>query len=269
MFRRTSAFLLLLFINTGAFAAPIQPLTLPGQLQTCVDAGDCFINSAATVSIGQMSAYYYEDYRQGGVINGYALRYSLLPPSSETSPSGQAPYAGDIWLTLRNTYDLTLDSSLITVYTDLVSPQPTNLLVDSTGLDIDINMSNSALLSGSGYETIGISNGIEISTSNMQLLSDQGGGAIPACLSLDCEAGARLNLIYLDFVQNGSTASLQFNANDNRSLLYQVYDTASLYTSESFYVAPVPLPPALVLFSSGILVFLYRASPLRTYIKST
>lgn len=249
---------LLLFIPIK-YARSITVVDLPSQLQACMGSGDCFVDtSLPAFAFGQMEAYSFAGDLQGSLVTGYALRYSLLPPSGENSTA----FGGDVWLTVQSSYDLSLDSNPVTVYTDTVSPQPNNILFgDSDGLDIDISMTNAALLSGSGFEVIGLDgNNMVVYQANMNLQSDSGGGALLPCAAEGCSATADLNLIYLSYIQAGNTATLQLNPGDSRSLLYELtssYDelpeNGGYFTSQSYYVAAVPLPAAVWLFGAGLL----------------
>ena len=256
-------FLVLLLLAPIECVHSISLTDLPLQLQTCIGTGECIVDtSGPVVTIGQMEAYLFANNLKASPVTGYALRYSLLPPSGQTSDSGSFAYGGDIWLTVQGSYELALDSNPITVYTDKVTPQPTNILFgDSNGLDIDIVMSNAALLSGSGFELVGLdANNMDTYQANMNLISDFGGNALVPCLAEGCLATAGLNLIYLTYLQSGTTATLQFNPSDNRGLLYQLTsdynaDPASggSFLSQTYYVAAVPLPSTVWLFASGLL----------------
>jgi len=250
--------LVLLLLIPVKYALSITVVDLPSQLQACMGSGDCSVDtSVPALAIGQMEAYSFVDNLQESAVAGYALRYSLLPPSGEDSTA----FGGDIWLTVQSSYDLSLDSNPVTVYTDTVSPQPNNILYDSDGLDIDITMTNAALLSGSGFEVTGLdANNMDVYQANMNLHSDLGGDALLPCAAEGCSATADLNLIYLNYIQAGNTATLQFNPGDSRSLLYELtsgYDelpeNGGYLTSQSYYVAAVPLPAAVWLFGTGIL----------------
>jgi len=251
---------LMLFLLTPIeYARSISITDLPSQLQSCMGSGDCIVDTSVPfLAFGQMEAYSFADNLLGSPVTGYALRYSLLPPSGE----GSTPYGGELWLTVQSSYDLSLDSNLVTVYTDTVSPQPNNILFgDSNGLDIDVAMSNTALLSGSGFELGGLdANNMVIYQANMSLQSDFGGDALLPCAAEGCSATADLNLIYINYVQSGNTATLQINPGDSRSLLYELtsgYDESpengGYFTSQAYYVAAVPLPPAVWLFGTGLL----------------
>lgn len=253
--------LVLLLISPAEYVCSITITDLPSQLQACIGSNNCVVDTRApVVTIGQMEAYYFADNLQGTPAFGYALRYSLLYPSAEISGPGTITYTGDIWLTLYNSYDLSLDANPVTIYTDKVSPQPGNLFLgDSTGLDIDVTMTSAALLSGAGFEMVGLDdNNMDIYQANMTLQSDMGGNALVPCLAEGCLSTADLNLIYLDYVQSGNTATLQFNPGDSRKLLYGLtskYDAApeegGYFVSQSYYVASVPLPATMWLFGAG------------------
>jgi len=214
-----------------------------------------------------MEAYVFaDDLKSSTPTTGYALRYSLLPPSGLYDYSAQTQaYAGEVWLTVQDTYTLAADSNRMTVYTDTVSPLPGNLLIgDSNGLDVDIDLSNAALLSGAGYEITGLDDQFNsIYQANMTLRDDSGyNQALLPCLDAGCGSTATLNLLYLIYLDKGDgTASLFFNSADTRALLYQItnsYDEDPQYggfdNRQSYYVAPVPVPATLWLFVSGLLM---------------
>lgn len=195
-------------------------------------------------------------------MTGFALRYSLLPPSAEISDTDSVAYGGDIWLSVQTTYNLSLNSNIVTVYTDKVSPQPSNNILseDSTGLDTDIAMTNAALLSGSGYEYTALDlDNTAIYQANMNLQSDLGGSALIPCATEGCGATADLNLIYFSYTQSGDTATLQFNPADRRSLLYRLTSgygelgNGGFFSAQSYYVAIVPVPATGFLLGSGLL----------------
>ncbi|HED18066.1 MAG TPA: hypothetical protein ENI74_01000 [Gammaproteobacteria bacterium] len=257
--------LVLVLLAPFQLAQAILVSDLPNQLQSCIGSNNCFVDtSSPAFSLGTLEAYSYVNDPSGSAVPGFALRYILLPPSGQvTTGSATTPYMDYVWLTVQNSYALAGDSNRVTVYTDKANPQPTNLLFgDSNGLDIDIDMTNAALLAGSGSETNGLdSNNNPFSLGDMNLLADMGGGALLPCAAAGCTASARLNLIYLNYVDSGSgTATLAFNAADTRALLYQVISDdngsdsgSSINTTQSYYVAVVPLPAAAWLFASGLL----------------
>lgn len=262
-----------LFVPLLLLLAPCQyawsiPLTaLPAQLQACVGNNTCFVEtSAPVVAMGSMEAYLFSDTSSATPITGYALRYSLLHPSARyVNDTMFIPFSGDVWLTVQDTYDLAGDSNRFTIYTDTVKPQPVNLLFgDSNGLDISIDLTNAALLSGAGSQTasfLDLSNGIP-SPGNMMLQSDLFGTALLPCLADECLASATLNLVHLNYVDRGNgTADLVFVQADPRTLLYEI--TNGYFTDpefggsvdrQSYYVASVPLPATAWLLLSGLVI---------------
>jgi len=265
--RQLFASLLLLLAPFGC-ARAIALSDLPAQLQACIGSHDCVVDTSSgpVASIGTMESYRFYDNLSGTPTTGYALRYNLLPPSGlyDYSVLGQS-YAGDVWLTVQDTYSLAADSNRVTVYTDTVSPLPWNLFYgDSDGLDIAIDLTNPALLSGAGFEIIGLDNqNGSIYKANMTLLSDSGAGnALLPCLAEGCLSTARLNLLYLSFMDAGNgTATLIFNPADTRALLYQITNQYNESPSnggfdfrQSYYVATVPVPAAFWLFLSGLVM---------------
>jgi hypothetical protein len=259
---------LLLFAPFHTVSA-ITVTDLPGQLQTCIGNSSCAVTTAsALVDYGNMQAYAYTDLSGGSPMTGYALRYALTSPSGRNvTDGGFTSYTGYVWLTVYDSYDLSADSNLVAVYTDTVTPTPANLLIgDSNGLDIAIDMQNTALLSGNGYRLIGLDADLNtIDQGTMTLLGDRGFNALLPCLAEGCSSQATLNLLYLSVVSSGGIAFLNFNAADTRSLLYQVslydpygYDLATddytgILDTQSYYINAVPLPAAAWLFGSGLL----------------
>ena len=263
--RRLFASLLWLLAPFGN-AWSISVTDLPAQLQACMGSHDCVVDtSTPVVSIGTMEAYRFFDNLAGTPVSGYALRYSLLPRSGLYDYDVlSAPYGGDVWLTVQDTYALAGDSNRVTVYTDTVNPQPVNLLYgDSDGLDVDIDLTNAALLSGAGYEITALDyQGNSIYQANMTLLGDTGlGHALLPCLADGCASTATLNLLYLGYVDAGNgSALLAFNPADSRNLLYQItneYNELPAYGGFDYrqsYYAIVPVPAALWLFLSGFVM---------------
>jgi hypothetical protein len=160
------------------------------------------------------------------------------------------------------------------VYSDTVTPQPGNLLsADSNGLDIYIGMTNAALLSGTGFEIIGLDHqGNVIRQSNMTLLADDGSVALVPCLANGCLATATLNLVYLDYIDSGSgTLDLLFDPSGTRALMYRITDEYHESTvggldyvnSQPYYVAVVPLPATVWLLGSGVAMLGGRMRRLR------
>lgn len=263
--RYVTLILLLLAPFGKVWSLPVS--ALPGQLQDCMFSNfTCVVGLTAPVfSTGNMEAYFYIDLSSGADTTGYALRYTLTPPSGRYSFDQQLlPFAGDVWLTVQDTYDLAGDSNRITIYTDTVSPQPTNLLFgDSNGLDIAIDLTNDALLSGAGTErTFFIDSNFNSEIQgNMRLLGDFGQDALSLCLAAGCGSSAVLSLIYLQYQDLGNgQAQLFFNPNDPRALLYEIvtgYDEApengGSLDSQSFYVVPLPAPVWLMLSGLALL----------------
>jgi hypothetical protein len=218
--------------------------------------------AAPAAAMDRMEAYAFTDSSSGTAVNGYALRYSLLPPSgAHVTGAPVEPFTGDVWLTVQSTYDLADDTHRMTIYTDTVTPLPdrnrtSHILPNHTnGLRVAIDLSDDALLSGQGYERI------DPPAANMTLLSDLewwGGPALLTCLAGGCIGTATLNLIHLRYTDRGDgTAALSFDATAPRRLLYEVtggdwyYPQPAFVERWSFFVAPVPAPAASWLFLSA------------------
>lgn len=250
-------FLLCLFLTKPAFAAFVSLSDLPSEIQACHISGSCFVSQRSAVDIPglnaspAMSAY--------TLIRGseqkYMLQYNLVPPSGD---SLAIPYTGSVWLEVAQSYNLSSSVPMISIFLDTVSPQPVNLLFgDSTGLDMGIQSSAQGLLTGSLLQSSGCCN-FPSETGNMTLLGDMGGSALLPCLADGCSSTASLNLLYLQYADIGGQAVLNFNANDNRGLLFQVrtddpYNEFSPVRTQSYYVSAVPVPASLWLLLSGLL----------------
>ncbi len=269
MRRLIASFLLLLAPFSNAWS--ISVADLPAQLQACIGSNECSVNvSAPVVTIGNMEAYLFADNLTGTPVTGFALRYSLQPPSARYSNDQlQLPFLGDVWLTVQDSYDLAGNANRMTIYTDTVTPQPGNLLLgDSNGLDIAIDLTNDALLNGAGTESIFFidANYNTQMQGNMRLLGDIDQDALSLCLAEECGASALLNLVYLQYLDQGNgQARLQFNPNDPRARLYEIINGyfvdpayAGSVDRQSYYVAAVPVPATVWLMLSGLLVLSAR-----------
>lgn len=275
------------FLAALILLAPLQEARsitladLPAQLQACMGAGTCTVDTAAPAAVmGSMEAYRFTDNLAGLPTTGYALRYTLQPPSGRyNNDIALASSSGDVWLTVQDSYALAGDSNLLTVYVDTINPVPGSLLLgDSNGLDITIAMTNDAILSGAGFRSVTFEDVLigSLGLGNMDLIGDivlYSDSALAPCAAEGCYATAILNLVYLNYVDQGNgTAILSFNPGDARALLYEVTLGISDPTNsgiqessyrDSYYVAPVPLPATAWLLLSGVVLLPLRMRRIR------
>jgi len=110
---------LLLLLAPFSNAWSISVTDLPAQLQACMGSHDCVVDtSSPVVTMPALEIYRFYDNLSGTPATGYALRYSLLPPSGAYDYNTLAsPYAGEVWLTLQDSYDLIGGANRVTVYT--------------------------------------------------------------------------------------------------------------------------------------------------------
>ena len=73
------------------------------------------------------------------------------------------------------------------------------------------------------------------------------------CAAEGCVATARLDLLFLDYIDVGGFALASFNSADSGSLLFSVSSSFEGTRSQSYYVSTVPVLPAVWLFITGLL----------------
>lgn len=108
-------------------------------------------------------------------------------------------------------------------------------------------------------------------------LGDLGQGGYPLgdnhsflpCLADTCEIGAEFDLLNIKYVQSGSIAQLTLNPTDQAGLIYNQYQDwdgdDAWYRLQLYEV--VPVPPAVWVFSSGLVGLIGLARRKRTTIE--
>ena len=165
------------------------------------------------------------------------------------------PLSGSVWLEAPKNLDL--NNNLIKVYRDKVQ----NLDAYSQ-LPLTFSFPSTATISGSGN--------VSVSDYFCGLPIIQSGNVrvdgIVNCL--ECGYDVTLNLIGLSYDNNGESTVYW---DDRASLMayheYLYLDGASFSQTESLNVQPVPLPSSLEMFSSAILLLLFRVRSLKRMLK--
>lgn len=273
---RTMVLLLIGFLlSTNLSAVTIGVSDLPADIQACHTAGTCTVALSSFIDVPNtsgstsydgsinpfaMSAFYIAN---GGSF-GYLLRYNLVEPSVAQIEDTVQPLSGSVWLQTSTQYAPNVSTPQVELYLDHVDPLPPNMFPGhANGLSLDISLSADALFGGAGHQTVACCTDTTYS-GNMSIAGSFGSEALSPCLADGCYASARLNLLYLLFSDLDGDGVLQVDINplDPRGLLFTV-DSYDPYggleglgggSSVSYYVSTVPLPPALYLLGSGLLL---------------
>jgi len=253
LFGAACACIITQIVSTPVLSVPIYP----NEIQACISTTVCS-NPTLVQQSSTFGAYLYLD--EG--IPKYLFEYLDLP-SSESTNFSTTHLSGSVWVSANATYDLTQERHFFNLYLDGVTPTPTNLWVfDSDGLDVGLSMPTPDLLAGTSFFRLWEDQGAGgfFLEGELGTLGDLGQGMYPLadnhsfvpCLADTCEVGAKLNLLYLQYSQVGSTAVLSINEADQRGLLYSQYRSFQDNTlSQSYGI--VPIPPAIWLFGSGLI----------------
>jgi len=247
------ACIITLIVNTPVISATV----FPSEIQACVTSTVC-TNPTLVQQAPTFSAYAYSD---GGAPK-LLLEYNLWPSSNESNNTTSTQLSGTAWLGANFQYDLSQERHFFTLYLDGVTPTPSNIWSgDSDGLDVGLSLITTDLLAGNGFFSVFTDSGLNlISEGNLETHGDIASpGGLGPCLAWTCEAGAQLNLLYLQYSQVGSTANLSINETDPRILLYSQHSGYeepplsgnNIFLSQSYYVTPIP--SAVWLFASGLL----------------
>lgn len=278
MMRKALWFLAGISLSTNLLAIDIDLADLPSDIQACHTARTCFasltsfadvpnpgsLDANGTYNLFSMNAF--QVFYPGAGRLDVLARYTLVMPSVELRNDTVQSLTGNVWLQIGSQF--TPDVSTATLYLDHVDPMPANFFPgDSDGSDLAFQLSAGALLGGSGYQSVGCCEDPSY-TGNMSVLGDFGGYALAPCVADGCYASARLNLLYLIFSDPDGDGVLQTGINplDDRGLLFEArsydpyggWDYTGSLSSQAFYVTTVPLPPALYLLGSGLLLLAGR-----------
>lgn len=237
---------------------------LPVPLQSCLTNGDCSIDRQSSFESGGIAAFHYSS----ADFSGYLFRYSLVSPSvaktvamDNQNPSEPQPIetnialSGNVWLQVADNYSISASSRPITLYREQVSPSQQAILPRMSPNEypnvLNFELSASSLLASSAYHT----------TTLDPFGGNESGDLIAAeplliCLADGCSTNQQLNLIGMRFVQAGDQLLLQFAANDARPRLYSeslAYNDPQFgsLSQRDWYVQPVPLPAAWLVWLSG------------------
>lgn len=251
----------LLFFVLNAFST-VNATVFPNEVEDCITSTVC----SSPVLVEQTSSFSAYSYTDSGT-DKFLFEYTLGTLSNESTNFTTTSLSGDAWLSANATYDLNLDQHFFTLYLDGVTPSPTNLwLGDSDGLDIELSMPTSDLLSGSSYFQMLFVDFTTITTEGNLVTHGDGavfdGQSLFICLDISCEVGAELNLLFMLFIQTGDSAQLVLNPDDPRGTFYSQYRDYDFddtwYTSQTYSV--IPIPPAAWLFGSGLLGLIVTTS---------
>lgn len=84
-------------------------------------------------------------------------------------------------------------------------------------------------------------------------LFDELGTPPLSCVADGCYSAALVNLIGLQYVSDGFTAQLVFNAAESRSLIYLASAGYDGYRTSAYTMSAVPVPAAIWLFLSALI----------------
>ncbi len=253
------ATLLLILISTPAvtFAVVISPFELPSDIQACMSNATCAASTSSVMDYNNTSIFEYYDITNN--VSGKLIRYELIN-SYQIQHDVVTSYNGAVWLQASDQYSLENSLHDFTLYLDNVTPIPTDMSYSGEPLKINIKLTASDLINGSGFisEYLDWDNGV-VTSGNLKT-----DGLPQLCLAIDCGLYASFNLIYLQYISDGSTATLlpYLNTDDTRGALYSqkhYYDDGSgdpfmsYYAEQAYTVQAVPVPVSAWLFVSGLI----------------
>lgn len=223
----------------------VQKNDLPTAMQG--NFGSMVVSSFNTTN---MAAFGYME----NSVAKWLIRYNVTAPSHESyssydswtgiSTSSYIPFTGSLWLTANQSYNLADASHPFTLFTDKVTPNPSN----STFV---FDLSSTALLSGNAFWETYYDEG------GQQALTNFNTSPVPVCI--ECPMSIDFNLIMLKYSNVAGIAQLSFDATDTRAILFQESDYhpdfgyGSSSHVQSYYVQSVPVPSGFWLFASGLM----------------
>jgi hypothetical protein len=255
---RVSLLIISTFFSSAATAAStISFADLPTSVRSCITAQTCNVDSSSLFNQGGTSAFQFQD----GGTNKWLMRYTLYAPSGENG----APANGYLWMSANQQYAAAEAYHIVTLYTDAVTPAPTNLWINNNTHPemLTLGLNSTDLIAGSGYLFFGLDATNTLNSSgDLKTYADAGFGGLLPCLAEGCNTRAQLNLTNLRYVDSGSAGLVGFfDPTDPRALLYSQsseynppYPDASAYSvTQRYFVQPVPVPPSAVLLVSGLI----------------
>lgn len=227
-----------LISSSSQAAVIVQNSELPSAVQSLFGA-----TTSSSFNTTNMAAFFYTENSNWK----WLIRYQLVAPSNSLGQS----LNGFIWLSANQSYDLNAGSENFTLYTEKVYT-PSSWIWGGTTLNLSLAATTLATGGGNGTWGLDVYNQ-SYSSGNLSVSN------FYPCAAEGCNVTAQFNLIDLQYLTSGSTASLNFNPSDSRNLLlgqtsFDPYcnNMAGCSYQQQFYVQSVPLPHALWLLISGL-----------------
>jgi hypothetical protein len=268
---------LVLVLCTWALAATVQaatlnPADLPTAVQSCLGAGKCSVDTTSSFdqtvpgSAG-ISGYKWIDARSGTPVSKYLVRYSLLAASSNVytgvdatgalMPTQTTPLTGSLWVGVNANYsiagpDLNSQYAAFSVFWDHTQSDAWTTSVNG---EQSVRMSLADLLGGGASSSADCCSSGGTITGSLEGLGPYGWQAAQPCVADGCSTSLLLNLVDIKYQDLVSTAILSFDGIDARGVVFQgtMNDPYSGYSTSTYLVKPVPLPPTAFLMASGAL----------------
>lgn len=257
--KKLSGLLILLLSSMTAWAMPVYTV-VPANIQNCIDSGSCFlvgVEYVAAIDGNQIIAYGLQDFRSGSVIDKVLIEYQVGAASNietfdeYTGIRENTSITGSVWLELNRSYSLSESLHNLSLHFDLATPSTVATVWDgSPENELDLLISSEGLLAGQGNASAYCCDGwdepapLPAPTS----LFDSNGFGAHLCLAEGCFAEATLNLLGLQYINADDTASLTYNPDEMRKLLYSSAEGFEGYTRTTYTPSRVPVPAALPLF---------------------
>ncbi len=182
------------------------------------------------------------------------LRYPLDPASPQVAATADGsgswttvttPLTGHIWLEAPASMPPDPFAPVpFTLYTDFVTPTPTNLWVGGNGNpNLPVTMGSADALAGGASFVSGLdANNMPYTSGSLRTVGDFGGEGLLPCVAAGCEVSAELNLVELDY--GSGIPGFPLDPGDPRSLLYRQSSrfpgSGGWDTTQSYYSRPGP-----------------------------
>ena len=226
----------------------------PNTVQACINTGDCS-TPTLVVQDSRFSTYTYSVDGVAKVLMKYVLGNESEESIIETG-SGErgAQFSGAAWIEGLAQYDLAGSAfHEFVFYRDKIAPEPTDLAFGGAeNNDILLALATPELLSGSG-ELLFPLEFVEPNPDAISIEKLETSG-VNVCLAEGCSAGAKFNLLNMQYIDSGTSADFLPDPNDKRTLLYSQFtffqETGSgtgFDYSQSFVVVPEPTVLSMVI----------------------